>query len=205
MPLHLTDKVARELFSRHLEPEDGELAWVHGIDTPSLSLFLLLLGPLVSAWMTRYYLLGLTQRRVLLITLSRWYKEKDCRSIDFGEITGAKVVETRDPYRVGPLVAMPGKFLSFDLKDGTRYRMGSLKDFKGVPGHGASLERIAAFLTAMASGKVPGRGPVKSPAAGKLRVACPQCSKGLVVPEGSAGKKVKCPGCGEPLLVTKPL
>src|SRR5947209_15727172 len=35
-----------------------------------------------------------------------------------------------------------------------------------------------------------------------LAVACPACGKKLKAPDGSAGKRVKCPHCGDPFTVT---
>jgi hypothetical protein len=203
MPLTLTDDIARKLFSRYLKPDDGNLSWIYGMDAPSLSLFLLFLGPLLSAWMTKHYLLGLTDRRMLLLTVSGWFKEKGFRSIDFTEIASAQVADTRDPYRVGPLIAMPGKNLCFKLKDGSSYRMGSLKDFKGVPDHGASLERIASFLPLAAAGKVTTAAPRKAAVGDKVRFVCPQCSTVLRVSEALVGKTAKCPGCGELVRISR--
>ena len=111
--------------------------------------------------------------------------------------------DTHDPYRVGPLIAMPGKNLPFKLKDGSTYRMGSLSDFKGIPDHAASLERIASFLPLAAAGKVSKLAPGQPPIADKLRFVCPQCSKVLRVSEALLGKTAKCPGCGELVRITR--
>jgi hypothetical protein len=151
MPLTLTDDLARKMFSKHLKPDDGELTWIYGIDTPSLSMFLLFLGPILSAWKTKYYLVGLTERRLVLLKVSKWLNEKECSPIELSEITGAKVEESRDPYNMGSFVAMPGKKLSFSLKDGSRYQMGCLKDFKGIPGHGQNLDKISSYLLTLSA------------------------------------------------------
>ncbi len=151
MPRRLTDSLAHEMFSKHLRPDDGDLTWIFGVDTPSQLAFWLFLGPLLSAWKTKCYLLGLTRRRLILLKMSRWMKETECRSIEFSEITSANVEESRDPYNTGSFIAVPGKKLAFTLQDGSSYRMGSLTNFKGIPNHGENLEKVAAQLATLSA------------------------------------------------------
>src|ERR1700689_168218 len=36
-------------------------------------------------------------------------------------------------------------------------------------------------------------------------IACPSCEAKMKAPDSAVGKKVKCPGCGEPLTVRAPV
>jgi hypothetical protein len=146
MPLRLSENVAREMFAKHLQPDDGALSFVYGIDTPSMWLATLFLGPLVTAFMTRYYLLGLTAKRLLLVRVSRWYGEKQCRSIDLSEIAEVGIDDSRDPYNLGAMIAMPGKKIRLTLKDGSKYRLGVLENVKEIPGQGKHLDKICSYL-----------------------------------------------------------
>ena len=93
-------------------------------------------------------LLGLTQRRFLLLTTTdRLAQELAFRSIPFAEIKDASAEPCSDPYGLGMLAVKKGLTLRFELLGGTKFAVGSAYDFPAFPAHKGNLEKIASFVT----------------------------------------------------------
>jgi len=134
---------ARMMLDAHLEPKDGDLVWVYGMTTPGA--LTNLLAPFNT--LSRSFLLGLTRRRLLLLTTTdRLAQELAFRSIPFEEIKNASVEACSDPYGLGLLAAKKGLMLRFELQDGSKCAIGSAYDFPAFPPHKDNLEKIASFL-----------------------------------------------------------
>jgi hypothetical protein len=134
---------ARAMLDAHLEPADGDLIWVYGMTTPGALTNLLL--PFSD--LSRSFLLGLTRRRLLVLrTTEQVSQELAARSIPFADIATAWVEECADPHGLGPLAAKKGLLLHFELRDGSKFEVGSAYEFPSFPAHRANLERIATFL-----------------------------------------------------------
>jgi hypothetical protein len=134
MPLKASDQQANEMFARHLMPGETLTAYVYGQSGPALWLQALL-GALVSFMLSKYYYVGLTNRRLLLLRVSGMFNEKGIESIDFPQIVN---VETK--------WALAGKTLVFTLANGERRKIMVRGRAWGLKHQREYLEQIAGFF-----------------------------------------------------------
>ena len=142
---------AQMMLGAHLQPDDGELVWVYGMTAPNELVSLLL--PMTATRLTQCFLIGLTERRLLLLnTTQHMAGELAFLGLEFSGIRGAWAEDCADPYRVGPFAASRGKMLHILLQDGTKFKIGSAYKFPAFPPHQENLEKIAAFCASRRSG-----------------------------------------------------
>ena len=134
---------AQATLGAHLEPGEGDLVWVYGKSGPKALTKFLTLGAIDS----RCFLLGLTQRRLLLLRTTDRLQPLGFAAISFASIKSASVEDSADPWKELALSsAMSGKILHFELQDGTKFSIGCAYQFPAFPAHRGNLEKIAAFL-----------------------------------------------------------
>lgn len=126
MALTLNDERVRELFAPHLEADETEVIYVAGAGTWRAPLLLHIIFGMFASFLTvlrsKWYLLGLTERRLMLLRLTITMQEKEFEAFPLSEIRSARI-RKRFLERV----------IEIDLYNGQRYainvvRWSTLKD-----------------------------------------------------------------------------
>ena len=138
----LSDQLIVERFKKHLEPDEPELYYVFGQQVPSSGLQLLILflfgwilAALNTAYATKNFFIGLTNKRLLLMKVSMTYEEKDLKSIELSDIEDTRVEDS----------AME-KIIHLALRSGERYRSKTRKKLYVVEKQEENLKKICHFL-----------------------------------------------------------
>ena len=139
----LSDEFIQERFRKYLAPDESELYYVFGqkeasalLQLPLLALLGTILGPLTSAFTTKNFFIGLTQKRLLLMRVSLIYEEIDLKSIPISEIGGVKIEDS-------PMDVV----LHILLRTGVTYRIKVRKKLYVVENQEENLEKICQLLT----------------------------------------------------------
>lgn len=95
MALTLNDERVRELFVPHLEPDETEVIYVAGASTWRAPLLLHIIFGMFASLLTvlrsKWYLLGLTERRLMLLRLTITMQEKEFEAFPLSEIRSARI------------------------------------------------------------------------------------------------------------------
>ena len=127
------------IFRSHLEPDETELYLISGQREYSSSIrFIPYIGKLICAIKTKNIILGLTNRRILIMEISLHFDldEKNLRSIEFSEIRNSRIEEPILA-KIMPLPIVE-KTLCITLNTGEEYRIKALntttqeKDLKEI-------------------------------------------------------------------------
>ena len=138
-----TDRLATNLLSSHLEPGESTRSYVYGTSQPGAGLRLVaaVVGEMPG---TKSVLLGLTQRRLLLVEMSSTCAEKSFESIALSEIG-----RVRFGWDLG------SKLIFLRLQDGRKYRLHVHKKVKGLVHQSSHLEQIRVALQGWTDGESP--------------------------------------------------
>jgi hypothetical protein len=112
MPLMTSDQHVTGLFAKHLEPGETDLVYAYAEDGPPIWLRMMVLGAVLSFFLTKYYFVGVTERRLLLMRLRANYKEKETVAFPL-----------RDLQDVSSKKVFLGRSLRFTTPDGRRHRL----------------------------------------------------------------------------------
>jgi hypothetical protein len=78
-------------FAPHLQPGERVIYYAYGVKQPNILLIILLLGGLLTALLTKQYMVGLTDRgRFLVLRFSGNLKVKEVLEYHIGNVQGAK-------------------------------------------------------------------------------------------------------------------
>ena len=108
---NLTYKITEKL-KKHMHPEEKEIYCVFGSQDISAWTYWFLLGPILSPLFTRYFAIGLTEQRLLIMELSLRLKEKKFISVSFSQIENISFKNI-----------IMGKELCLNLRTGEKYRI----------------------------------------------------------------------------------
>ncbi len=134
----LNDQLIVELFKKYLGPDETKLYYVYGKhESPGwMQALCILLGWLIiSVFSTKHYLIGVTNKRLLLLEVSSSYEDK-----------GVLPIEPRDLAEAWVKDSSKEKTIHFTLTGGRSYTIKAKKNLPKVENQAQGLEKIERFF-----------------------------------------------------------
>lgn len=138
MPLIINDQIIMERFKKYLKSDETEFYYVLAQREP----YAALLGVSLLLWLLgfKYYLIGLTNKRLLIMQITITCKEKKFEAVEFTEIDKVEITDIMFFKR------LTDRNIRLKLTNGEKYKFKILKTIIPIKKQGDNMLKITNFL-----------------------------------------------------------